>query len=139
MQHHSIALVCCGFHKDHVTAVDEILRGLDDLVTSGKILYAGISNFPAWRAARVPIEAPTTEFAVTTSQERTMPIRKAEAEWKGNLVEGAGRLKVGSGAFEGPYSFKSRLEEGQSATKPEELIGAAHAGCFTMALTAQLS
>jgi osmotically inducible protein OsmC len=68
-----------------------------------------------------------------------MPIRKAEAEWKGNLVEGAGRLKVGSGAFEGPYSFKSRLEGGQSATNPEELIGAAHAGCFTMALTAQLS
>ena len=68
-----------------------------------------------------------------------MPIRKAEAEWKGNLVEGAGRLKVASGAFEGPYSFKSRLEEGQSATNPEELIGAAHAGCFTMALTAQLS
>jgi osmotically inducible protein OsmC len=139
VQHHSIALVCCGFQKDHVTAVDEILHGLDDLVTSGKILYAGISNFPAWRAARAPTEAPTTEFAVTTSQERTMPIRKAEAEWKGNLVEGAGRLKVGSGAFEGPYSFKSRLEEGQSATNPEELIGAAHAGCFTMALTAQLS
>jgi lipoyl-dependent peroxiredoxin len=68
-----------------------------------------------------------------------MPIRKAEAEWKGNLVEGAGSLKVGSGAFEGPYSFKSRLEEGQLATNPEELIGAAHAGCFTMALTAQLS
>jgi OsmC subfamily peroxiredoxin len=68
-----------------------------------------------------------------------MPIRKAEAEWKGNLVDGAGRLKVASGAFEGPYSFKSRVEEGQSATNPEELIGAAHAGCFTMALTAQLS
>src|SRR5262245_45059595 len=68
-----------------------------------------------------------------------MPIRKAEAEWKGNLGDGAGRLKVGSGAFEGPYSFKSRVEEGQSATNPEELIGAAHAGCFTMALTAQLS
>jgi aryl-alcohol dehydrogenase-like predicted oxidoreductase len=58
MQHHSIALVCCGFQKDHVTAVDEILHGLDDLVTSGKILYAGISNFPAWRAARAPTEAP---------------------------------------------------------------------------------
>ena len=68
-----------------------------------------------------------------------MPVRKAEAEWKGNLMEGAGRLKVGSGAFEGPYSFKSRFEEGQSATNPEELIGAAHAGCFTMAVTAQLS
>jgi osmotically inducible protein OsmC len=68
-----------------------------------------------------------------------MPTHKAEAEWKGNLVQGSGRLKVGSGAFGGPYSFKSRFEEGQAATNPEELIGAAHAGCFTMALTAQLS
>jgi osmotically inducible protein OsmC len=68
-----------------------------------------------------------------------MPTQKAEAEWKGNLAQGSGRLKVGSGAFDGPYSFKSRFEEGQSATNPEELIGAAHAGCFTMALTAQLS
>jgi len=68
-----------------------------------------------------------------------MPTRKAEAEWKGSLAEGGGRLKVGSGAFDGPYSFKSRFEEGQSATNPEELLGAAHAGCFTMALAAQLS
>ena len=68
-----------------------------------------------------------------------MPTRKAEAEWKGNLAEGKGKLSVGSGAFEGPYSFKSRFEEGESATNPEELLGAAHAGCFTMALTAQLS
>lgn len=68
-----------------------------------------------------------------------MPTRKAEAEWEGNLAEGKGRLKVGSGAFEGPYSFKSRFEEGESATNPEELLGAAHAGCLTMALTAQLS
>ena len=68
-----------------------------------------------------------------------MPTRKAEAEWQGNLAEGSGRLKLASGAFDGPYSFKSRFEEGQSATNPEELIGAAHAGCFTMALTAQLS
>ena len=68
-----------------------------------------------------------------------MPTHKAEAEWKGNLTEGNGRLAVGSGAFDGPYSFKSRFEEGQAATNPEELIGAAHAGCFTMALTAQLS
>lgn len=68
-----------------------------------------------------------------------MPTRKAEADWKGNLREGEGRLKVGSGAFEGPYSFKSRFEEGESATNPEELIGAAHAGCFTMAMTAAMS
>src|ERR1700741_1593660 len=68
-----------------------------------------------------------------------MPSRKAEAEWSGNLAEGSGRLKVGSGAFDGPYSFRSRFEEGQSATNPEELVGAAHAGCFTMALTAALT
>jgi osmotically inducible protein OsmC len=68
-----------------------------------------------------------------------MPTRKAEAEWEGNLAEGSGKLKVGSGAFEGPYSFKSRFVEGQAATNPEELLGAAHAGCFTMALTAGLS
>ena len=68
-----------------------------------------------------------------------MPTRRAEAQWEGNLAEGNGRFKVESGAFYGSYSFKSRFEEGQSATNPEELIGAAHAGCFTMALTAQLS
>ena len=68
-----------------------------------------------------------------------MPTRKAEAEWEGNLAEGRGKLSVGSGAFAGPYSFKSRFEEGEQATNPEELLGAAHAGCFTMALTAALS
>ena len=68
-----------------------------------------------------------------------MPSRIADAEWKGNLAHGSGRLSVGSGAFQGPYSFKSRFEDGESATNPEELLGAAHAGCFTMALTAQLS
>src|SRR5437870_11776462 len=68
-----------------------------------------------------------------------MPSRKAEAEWKGNLIQGGGRLAVESGAFEGPYTFKSRMVDGQSATNPEELLGAAHAGCFTMALAAQLS
>ena len=68
-----------------------------------------------------------------------MPTRTAEAEWKGNLAEGGGRLKVGSGAFEGPYTFRSRFEDGESATNPEELLGAAHAGCFTMALAAKLA
>jgi osmotically inducible protein OsmC len=68
-----------------------------------------------------------------------MLIRKADAEWKGDLIRGSGRLAVGSKAFELPYSFKARFEDGQPGTNPEELIGAAHAGCFTMALTAQLS
>lgn len=68
-----------------------------------------------------------------------MLIRKAAAQWKGDLVEGSGRLTVGSGAVDVPYSLKSRLEDGESATNPEELLGAAHAGCFTMALAARLS
>ena len=66
-----------------------------------------------------------------------MPTRKAEAEWKGNLAQGSGTLKVGSGAFEGPFSFSSRFEEGKG-TNPEELIGAAEAGCFSMALSFNL-
>ena len=66
-----------------------------------------------------------------------MPVRKAEAEWKGSLREGSGKVKLGSGAFEGAYSFASRFESGKG-TNPEELIGAAHAGCFSMALSAQL-
>src|SRR5690242_14758339 len=80
------------------------------------------------------------DFIILLIQRKeNMPTRKAEAEWRGNLAEGEGNLRVGSGAFSGPYSFKSRFEDGQSATNPEELIGAAHAGCFTMALTAALS
>ncbi len=66
-----------------------------------------------------------------------MSIRNAEAVWQGNLREGNGTMKLGSGAFEGAYSFSSRFEEG-SGTNPEELIGAAHAGCYSMALSADL-
>ena len=62
-----------------------------------------------------------------------MPIRKASAVWKGSLRDGKGTVKVESGLFEGPYSFSSRFEEGKG-TNPEELLGAAHAGCFSMAL-----
>ena len=50
-----------------------------------------------------------------------MLMRKAEAEWKGNLIQGNGRLAVGSGAFDLPYSFKARFEDGQPDTNPEEL------------------
>jgi len=66
-----------------------------------------------------------------------MAIRKANAEWKGGLKEGEGQLSLGSGAYEGAYSFQSRFEEGDG-TNPEELIGAAHAGCYSMALSAAL-
>jgi osmotically inducible protein OsmC len=68
-----------------------------------------------------------------------MPVRTAEAEWKGNLTDGSGNLKVGSGAFEGAYSFASRFQDGETSTNPEELLGAAHAGCFTMATDAALT
>lgn len=68
-----------------------------------------------------------------------MPIAKANAEWKGTVREGSGRIKFSSGVFEGPYSFKVRSEGGSGETTPEELIGAAHAGCFSMALSAQLT
>jgi osmotically inducible protein OsmC len=63
---------------------------------------------------------------------------KGEAEWKGSIKDGSGKVKLGSGAFEGPYSFKSRFEGG-AGTNPEELLGAAHAGCFTMALSLALT
>src|SRR5262245_46244479 len=67
-----------------------------------------------------------------------MLTRTAQAEWKGTLKEGSGQLKLGSGAWEGNYSFGTRFES-QPGTNPEELIGAAHAGCFSMALSAGLS
>jgi osmotically inducible protein OsmC len=67
-----------------------------------------------------------------------MTIRKAEAVWQGSLREGSGELALESGAFRGPYTFKARFEQGKE-TNPEELLGAAHAGCFTMALTALLA
>ncbi len=67
-----------------------------------------------------------------------MPTRNASARWKGSLTQGDGTMKLGSGAYEGPYSFQSRFEEGDG-TNPEELIGAAHAGCFSMALSGELS
>ncbi len=66
-----------------------------------------------------------------------MAIRSATARWEGTLKEGAGKLSLGSGAFEGQYSFSTRFEEG-TGTNPEELLGAAHAGCFAMALNAAL-
>jgi osmotically inducible protein OsmC len=70
-------------------------------------------------------------------EEEAMPQRKGSAEWIGGLKEGKGSLSLGSGAFQGSYSFGSRFEEGKG-TNPEELIGAAHAACFSMALAGAL-
>jgi len=63
-----------------------------------------------------------------------MPKRTATAKWEGSLREGAGKIGLGSGAWEGPYSARSRFEDAPESN-PEELLGAAHAGCFTMALS----
>lgn len=66
-----------------------------------------------------------------------MPVRSAEATWNGGLKGGNGTMRMASGAYEGQYSFTSRFEEG-TGTNPEELIAAAHAGCFSMALSGDL-
>jgi len=67
-----------------------------------------------------------------------MTVRTSSAEWKGTLKEGSGLMKVGSGAYEGPFTYASRFESGPG-TNPEELIGAAQAGCFSMFLSALLT
>jgi lipoyl-dependent peroxiredoxin len=61
--------------------------------------------------------------------------RSSEAKWEGSIKEGKGNIRLGSGAFEGAYSFNSRFGDDKVATNPEELIAAAHAGCYTMALS----
>lgn len=66
-----------------------------------------------------------------------MPVRKAQAIWHGSFKEGHGQMSFGDGAFEGSYSAGSRFEEAEG-TNPEELLGAAHAGCFSMALASGL-
>ncbi|MGD8566834.1 MAG: OsmC family protein [Gammaproteobacteria bacterium] len=63
-----------------------------------------------------------------------MPIRVSKAQWTGGLKNGKGKMQLGSGVFEGPYSFGSRFES-ENGSNPEELIAAAHAGCFSMALS----
>lgn len=67
-----------------------------------------------------------------------MPTRRANARWEGTLREGKGTMRLAGGAYEGPYSFGSRFEEG-AGTNPEELLAAAHAGCFAMALSGRLA
>ena len=65
--------------------------------------------------------------------------RTAQASWQGDLPSGGGRIGVGSGAYEGPFTLRARVEDVERSTNPEELIGAAHAGCFTMSLANLLS
>jgi lipoyl-dependent peroxiredoxin len=66
-------------------------------------------------------------------------VRSSHASWQGTVPEGGGRIALGSGAFEGPFTLKARVEDVERATNPEELIGAAEAGCYTMSLANVLS
>lgn len=68
-----------------------------------------------------------------------MAVSKASAKWTGTLKEGAGSMKGASGHFDAPFTFVSRFEGASTGTNPEELIGAAQAGCFSMFLAAQLT
>src|SRR5207248_950891 len=79
---------------------------------------------PIWRAKQQP-------------RRRIMPTRTSSAEWLGALRDGKGQFTIGKSAFTGSYSFVSRFESGEG-TNPEELLGAAHAACFSMALSAGL-
>lgn len=69
---------------------------------------------------------------------KIMPVRTAKASWRGNLKEGKGQMKSESSAVDGAYSFSTRFEE-EKGTNPEELIAAAHAGCFSMAFSKTLA
>src|SRR6476620_725072 len=71
-------------------------------------------------------------------EEKDMVVRTSAAEWHGGVPDGGGSVSLGSGLFEGPYSFGSRVEK-DAGTKPEELLGAAHASCFSMALSLLLT
>ena len=66
-----------------------------------------------------------------------MPVRKANAVWEGNLFKGKGTVEVESGLFKGSYSFLTRFEDGKG-TNPEELLGASHAACYSMAFSSML-
>ena len=84
------------------------------------------------------LEAPRAGEPFVLRRSKAMIDRKADARWEGDLKGGKGNIRLGSGAFEGAYSFGTRFESAQG-TNPEELLGAAHAGCFSMALALALS
>src|SRR5690349_15085873 len=85
--------------------------------------------------ARGTVDRPAS-FGWTSGSD--MPIRTASARWQGNLTEGSGTIKTGKRGYQGNYSVKSRFEGGEAAN-PEELIAAAHAGCFSMAFSKGLA
>jgi len=107
-------------------------------------MAARLTASTATTADGQPSEPPANPVSITGTLarprrgENSMTTRKAEATWAGSLREGTGEIALESGAFRGPYTFRARFEQG-AETNPEELLGAAHAGCFTMAITALLA
>lgn len=97
---------------------------------------AGIQEV-GWTCVTVGKVRPHARNHRWTKEKTTMPISRAKARWEGNLQEGSGTAALESGAFEGPYSFATRFE-GARGTNPEEWIGAALSGCFSMALSKRL-
>src|SRR5690606_7027366 len=94
------------------------------LLSSGRSRWSsGLANRPHRDLGRVSVWTPTT------ARRGTMPVRTASAVWNGALTDGNGTMTLDSGAYTGPYSFGSRFEE-EPGSNPEELIAAAHAGCF---------
>jgi osmotically inducible protein OsmC len=75
---------------------------------------------------------------IDTCKENSMTTRTAKARWSGPVPDGSGTVALGSGLFEGEYGFRSRMGDGSGGTNPEELLGAAHAACFSMALSLAL-
>src|SRR6202041_2181240 len=115
-------------------------RKLSPRAKAGFQRVASVKQFlaPGPNAARRPHEFRRTESQSSISQESHMQ-RTASAIWNGTLKDGHGSISTASGVLaNAPYSFLTRFENGKG-TNPEELIGAAHAGCFAMALSAQLS
>src|SRR5262245_18111148 len=119
-----------------LTALLTIIWDFSDKVHS----YAGTAH-DALEFYQSHLNAPTCynlSKLISSKEITIMPKRTASAVWEGTLREGNGKVKLGSGAFEGQYSFISRFEGG-TGTYPEELVGAAHAGCFSVALAAGLT
>src|SRR5947208_2553276 len=90
------------------------------------------------RTSSRPPRYPCATIDTDPTKEAAMATRNGSAEWRGDLQSGAGTLTVGDGVFSGDYSFASRFEDGEG-TNPEELIAAAHAACFSMALSSDLA
>jgi lipoyl-dependent peroxiredoxin len=98
---------------------------------------ATLAGMPFQRVRQIPLSY-TVSTRSNTTMEAKMTTRNGSAEWHGDLENGSGTVTVGDGVFEGPYSYESRFGEGEG-TNPEQLIAAALAGCFTMAISSILS